>query len=79
MITSYGKHLATTIIIFLVEELESDVPWVIPFIIEAGNDIAFHLMKQIQIINQLVKNVASTTLYPQSPQNQSTTEKNQSM
>ena len=73
-ITLYRKRIATTIIIFLVEELESNVPLAIPSIIEIGVDIAFHLMKQIQIIHQLVKNIASTTLHPPPPTNHSTTQ-----
>lgn len=55
-----GKHFIIIIFHFKIFEVNSIPPNT--FVIKAWAHIALHLMKQVQIIHELMKGIASTTL-----------------
>lgn len=57
---SQNRENVFTIIVVLIEKLESHVP----FVPKARAHIALHVMEQIQIVHQLMENIASATLDP---------------
>ena len=60
--------IALITIISNIQVVEADIPLGFP-VVKAWVHVALHLMKQVQIVHQLVKDIATTTLQktPQSP------------
>lgn len=66
-LTSENRKILISVVVIIVEVEIIEPQISICIRIEAGIHITFHTIKKVEVVHQLVKYVASTTLYEDSP------------